>query len=341
MKNKKLLPSLAATVAAASLFPATSCNKSELLDYSNSTNWMIKEEYGADSVDVFYLYPTVSGDTEREVTIVDDTFKKDAYTKTSGNIKCLDPIANIYAPYYHQLTSARIATCPTATDMYNKIKNNQYIKYDVFNALDYYFQHYNKNKPYILASHSQGSVVMQIVLEEYMKNHPNYYSRMICAYTLGMNYTQDYATRNPHVKFATGETDVGVVMTWNTFGSGATPGYTIRKDENPCGYINPITWTKDTATTTLTQHKGGYDATTGGCTDSFIVGCHLDLDNHLLIIDNDESWGQQYKDMFPAVPQLYGFFGNKSFHFEDWRLFAGNIRENAKKRIDAYINLHK
>lgn len=338
----KINPFLTVGVAATAVLPMVGCNNSELLDYSNSSNWMIKEEYGTDTVDVFYLYPSVSGDTERDVAIVNDEFKQAAYTNTSGNIKCLDPITNIYAPYYHQLTAGGIGKCPTATDMYKKIKDNQYIKQDVFNALDYYFAHYNKGKPYILASHSQGSVVMQIVLEEYMPKHKDYYAKMVCAYTLGMNYTKEYADRNTHVKFATGADDTGVVMTWNSFGANGQPGYTIRKDENPVGYINPMNWKTNGDIADTNEHLGGYDATTGGCTPGFIK-CHLDTDNHLLIMDNNKSWADEYQAKYPLLPGIGGFFGNESFHFEDWRLFAGNIRENAKVRIDAFQkknNLH-
>jgi len=336
MKRIKLLtPIFTTAMVAATVCPITSCSNSELLDYSNASNWMIKEEYGNDAVDVFYLYPTVSGDMTRDVAIVNDEFKQDAYKATSGNIKCLDPITNIYAPYYHQLTSLAITKCPTATDMYNMIKNNQYIKQDVFNALDYYFTHHNKGKPFILASHSQGSVVMQIVLEEYMTKHTDYYSRMVCAYTLGMNYTKAYADRNPHVKFATKADDIGVVMTWNSFGAKATPGYTIRTSENPVGYINPVNWKTDGTVAETSEHLGGYDASTGGCTPGFIK-CHLDTSKHLLIMDNNLDWDQVYIDKYPLIPAIGSFFGNESFHFEDWRLFAGNIRENAKVRIAAF-----
>jgi len=33
---------------------------------------------------------------------------------------------------------------------------------------------------------------------------------------------------------------------------------------------------------------------------------------------------------------LDDFFGKESYHFQDWKLFAGNIRENAKVRIEAF-----
>ena len=37
---------------------------------------------------------------------------------------------------------------------------------DTFAALDYYFTHYNNGRPFILASHSQGSSMLRIILAD-------------------------------------------------------------------------------------------------------------------------------------------------------------------------------
>ena len=63
-------------------------------------------------------------------------------------------------------------------------------KADLFAALDFYFEHLNRGRPFILAGHSQGSQMMTYVLTEYMEEHPEYYERMVAAYALGYSITK-------------------------------------------------------------------------------------------------------------------------------------------------------
>ena len=87
---------------------------------------------------------------------------------------------------------------------------------DAFAAFDYYIKNYNNGRPFILASHSQGSNVMIFLLAEYMKEHPEVYKKMIAAYVIGYSVTDDYLAKNPHLKFAEGADDTGVIISYNT-----------------------------------------------------------------------------------------------------------------------------
>ena len=87
---------------------------------------------------------------------------------------------------------------------------------DVTAAFEYYLQHYNKGRPFILVGHSQGSAVLKFLLSDYMKSHPDVYKRMIAAYVVGQSITPQYLAQNPHLKFGTGPDDTGVILSWNT-----------------------------------------------------------------------------------------------------------------------------
>lgn len=87
---------------------------------------------------------------------------------------------------------------------------------DVFAAFKYYLKHYNHGRPYILVGHSQGSDVLRYLLSDYMKTHPRVYSRMVAAYIVGQSITPRYLADNPHLKFARGAGDTGVIVSWNT-----------------------------------------------------------------------------------------------------------------------------
>ena len=123
----------------------------------------------------------------------------------------------MFAPYYRQGNLSVLAKM-SAKEMIEYQHQEQ--RTDVFGALDYYFGHYNEDRPFILAGHSQGSIMRRIVLSEYMKAHPEYYERMIAAYVIGFPVTQEYLDENPHLKFAEGADNIGVIISWNTEGPG-------------------------------------------------------------------------------------------------------------------------
>lgn len=85
-------------------------------------------------------------------------------------------------------------------------------------ALDYYFENYNGGRPFIIAGHSQGSAILRLVLKGYFKEHPEYYKRMVAAYAIGYSISSDDLNANPHMKYATGESDTGVIISWHAEG---------------------------------------------------------------------------------------------------------------------------
>lgn len=182
------------------------------LDYSKGKNWMVRQDNGDEKVDVFYLYPTAANPKcPTPVSDVDLIMKGNSYGNFERGPSCFDGFTNIFAPYYRQITFAAIVELTDADALIQTCAENEPYA-DACAALDYFFENYNNGKPYILASHSQGSCVMQSILSDYMTKHPDYYDRMICAYTIGMRYTSQYLEANPHVKAVQGETDTGVVI---------------------------------------------------------------------------------------------------------------------------------
>ena len=89
---------------------------------------------------------------------------------------------------------------------------------DITAALDYYFENFNNGRPFVIAGHSQGSAILRLVLKKYFKEHPDYYKHMVAAYAIGYSITKDDLEANPHMKFATGETDTGVIISWHAEG---------------------------------------------------------------------------------------------------------------------------
>jgi len=224
-------------------------------DYSKGRNWMIRQDNGDAPVDVFYLYPTaVSIKCQTNVSEVDQFMRFAALGNFERGPSLFDGFCNIFAPYYRQLSAKSIVEDKCAVAFYDHIYNSE-VRTDAYAALDYYFEHYNNGKPFILASHSQGSATMLQVLREYMKLHPDYYERMIVAYVLGMTVSKEFHERNPHIKFAEGELDLGVVVSWNIEGPNATmPNFPVLPDAYTC--INPLNWKTDGTYAPIELNKG-------------------------------------------------------------------------------------
>lgn len=304
-------------------------------DYSKGENWMVKHDNGDKKVDVFFLYPT-SSNTDYKDTInpIEPVMKSLAYVAYDRGPSCFQEYANIFAPYYRQITAARLAKCPNGEDFSNTIYNSE-VRTDAYAALDYYFEHYNKGRPFILASHSQGSFTMRHVLGEYMSIHNDYYSRMIAAYTIGTCYNQEYLTKYPHVKMATNADDVGVVINWNSYSDvpAIQEGCFLNYGTNPyC--INPLNWKVDATKAEISENKGTFNPSTH-LVEEGATGAYIDLNTHALVCSVDQA-------KYPSLPDQYfgKIFGTNSLHFDDWNLFYKNIQENAKNRIDKYFSVN-
>ena len=189
-------------------------------DYSQKTSWYKIPEITKD-VDTFYIYSTVyfganEGDPDYATL---DNAEMLAGMEVEHAIKSsvFEESTNVFMPLYRQ------AGMKIEADAWMKDKNidgplTSAPYGDITAALDYYFENYNGGRPFVIAGHSQGAAILRLVLKGYFKEHPEHYERMVAAYAIGYSITKDDLEANPHMKFATGETDTGVIISWNTEG---------------------------------------------------------------------------------------------------------------------------
>ena len=214
-------------------------------DYSNEDNWLMIPEEITKEVDTFYVYPTIVTDptdlTPAIVDIDDPVMRVGAYDTYVKNATAFEESTNVFAPFYRQSNMAKVANL-RGQELEDFHKQEQ--RTDIYAALDYYFENYNEGRPFILAGHSQGSILLKIALEEYFRLHPEYYDRMVAAYLVGFSVTKADLEKYPHLKFAQGADDTGVIISWNTEGPGNKNADNIVVEEGGIS-INPITWTLD------------------------------------------------------------------------------------------------
>lgn len=297
---------------------------SRSLDYSLDANWMIKSAI-THEVDLFYLYPTSVSDTCKTlVSPVDDTMKTKAYFSYFRNAECFSGYTNIFAPYYRQISNVGIMQCKSYKDLIEMDRNNE-PWCDLNAALDYYFKNINTDRPVMFASHSQGSANMQIVMDTYMEKHPELKSRIVAVYALGMCATQEWCDK-VGIPFAKGETDTGCFITWNTEGPGGSK-FNLPVGENSL-VINPLTWTRNSDYAGVELNKGSLKQNASGALEKVAgrADAQINLDRGVVVCTTDTNY-------LPDNP----LFGDKSFHMEDGALYYGNMKENGKKRIAAFL----
>ena len=70
------------------------------------------------------------------------------------------------------------------------------------------------------------------------------YERMVAAYVLGYSITKEDLAENPHLKFAQGPDDTGVIVSWNIEGPGNKNEANIVVIDGAIS-INPLNWKRD------------------------------------------------------------------------------------------------
>ena len=300
----------------------------EPTDYSDENNWMFHDDSATHEVDLFYIYPTVVNDAEKpDITDINDEsmrqWAKLAFVKSG---RPFADYTNVYAPFYRQ-TNLNKAMELTGEEYVEYNKQEQ--RTDIYAALDYYFENCNNGRPFIFAGHSQGACMITIVLSEYMQAHPEYLDRMVAAYVMGFSVTKDWLAENPHIKFAEGEADTGVVISWNTEGPENT-GTNLVLHENAVA-INPINWKRDETPATVEENRGSLIIDLANMTSTVgegIADATLNLERGTVVCTTCTDYETNEK-----------LFGKQGLHGHDCDLYYENIRENGLMRISAYFGM--
>lgn len=302
-------------------------------NYANPEHWLALPASPDKPVDVFYLYPTVFqkvNKNEPNICNIDNpVMVKYSQLALAFQASAFDPVGNIYAPYYRQADAAYTLGLPLAEQ--HKVVGGIPTT-DASAAFDHYINNFNNGRPFILAGHSQGSNVLLYLLSDYMKKHPEVYRRMIAAYVIGYSITPEYLAKNPHLKFAKGAKDTGVIISYNTEAPQVA-------GKNPVVLpgamaINPITWTRGEKTATAAESLGSVDMDENGklITLKKYADARVDKAKGVVICStvdvNKLSPGNQ---VFPKGV----------YHRYDYPFYYYNLRENAAVRTNRFLQEQK
>jgi hypothetical protein len=308
-------------------------NEKKSVDYSQSKYWLAIPSSIEKEVDVFYIYPTAwhrVDPNEPNICAIDNHSMLDG-SKTAYKVQAtaFETIGNIYAPYYRQVDAVYAYSLPSEADRTKLLSGIP--KSDIFAAFDYYIKHYNNGRPFILAAHSQGSKMLSFLLSEYMKEHPDVYKRMVAAYVIGFSITKDYLAENPHLKFAEGPDDTGVIISYNTEAPNVTGNNPLLLPGAIA--INPITWTREETLATADKNLGsivlkGKDEIISFKEKNY-ADARVDKTRGVVICSTVDV-----EKLSPG----HESFAKGVYHIYDYPFYYYNLRENSANRTKNFLN---
>ena len=186
---------------------------------------------------------------------------------------------------------------------------------DVRTAFDYYLEHWNQGRPFVIAAHSQGASLGMRLIRERIEGTP-LQAQLVVAYLVGWPVRRDFFRS---VQPCETPEQTGCFCSWRTWERHAG----MRKKPEPdvvC--TNPLIWnTQDGEYAPKSLNRGAilrdFCIRYPGVTDAEVHQGYL----------------LATKPKFPGSI----FFIRKNYHIGDLNLYYYNVQENVQARVEAFM----
>lgn len=303
-------------------------NAVEAADYSDSSSWayLETETDGADA-DVFFICPSVyqGGDPDYNMPL-DDADVKESFVGAINMEKGIyDEDSRFFAPYYQQIGLSVYEMPEAEREPYLEVAYD-----DIAAAFDYYYENYNEGQPIILAGFSQGAD-MCIRLMKDRFDEEELQDQLVACYAIGWRVTEADTEAYPQLRMAQGETDTGVIVSFNSEAVDVTDSLMIPNGTKTFA-INPLNWKTDGTPADKSLNKGACFTDYSG----EIVREIPELTGAYL----DEARGAlKVPDVSPEdYPAGLSIFEDGVYHLYDYQFFYRNLQENVEDRLEAFLN---
>ena len=325
-------------------------------DYADAANWAaLPQRIGVEDsipagigdtdiqatapVDVFFIHPTgyLAGDTW--------TFSMDPNTKAEENTQWMmanqasayNGCCKVYAPRYRQ---ANIFAYFRGDEIRKQALGFAY--QDVLRAFQYFLQHHSQGRPFVIASHSQGTHHGTRLLEEVIDGTP-LAQRLVAAYVIGGGIASAHFDDLTDVKLCTSATDLGCAVHWDTYSEAVIDQPIEANLGNVC--TNPLSWQLNGGLADKSLHKGAVKASgrfqvelTGSMAATGVTFEAMDAPQPQMLQAQCKNGVLYISDQSDTVfGQQGGSFGGGNYHGLDYSVFYMDIRENAKLRVQTYL----
>jgi len=291
-------------------------------------------------IDVFFVHPT------GYLTPISWISPMDLDSGTEENIdwvmanqaSAFNGCCNVYAPRYRQ---ANIFAYLGSEEERERILGFAY--QDVKSAFEYYLNNNNNGRPFILASHSQGTHHSMHLLSDIIDNS-DLHERMVAAYLIGavnIPLSPEWFAEMENIEPCINASDLGCVIHWDTIPDGGS----VLERPAPSVCTNPLVWSLGEEAASVEQHAGivipqhSYNLFFSGSEDTAQGKIFDSLAAPIVGLT-----GAQCRDGTLFVERLEdpafgesGFAG-ASYHLFDYNMFYMNIHENARFRSETFLS---
>ncbi len=291
---------------------------------------------GMRAVDVFFVHPTgyLNGGDWNSPLNANSRTEENTKWMLANQASAYNGCCNVYAPRYREASIFRYLSAPP--DIAEKAMDLAYS--DVERAFQYFLDH-TQGRPFIIASHSQGTTHAFRLIKEHVDGSP-LAGRMVAGYLIGSQVTNAEADALKTVPVCNSETQTGCIVHWAAWGDGGTPPAEM-VGRLVC--VNPLTWARDGGRADASLHKGGVPVS--GKFSVIIWG-----DDSPQGVDfkplgapvKASTWAECRDGLLFVADQAGNAFGAlsfeaKNYHGLDYPLFHMDVRENARARATAYL----
>lgn len=278
----------------------------------------VKDNQKEAKADVFFLHPTIYTYTPKNKYLWNADINDAELNAMVDNSTILNQASafngsgKIYAPRYRQAHYYSFLT----NNAEDKKQALDLAYLDVKTAFEYYLQHWNKGRPIIIASHSQGTVLAKRLLKEFFDGKP-LQKQLVEAYLIGIATAPDTFE---NIKPSQSAEEIGGFVSWNTFARDYIPTY-YENGLSKAVCTNPLTWKLNEDFASKDLNKGGV----GLKFTFFEKAADAQVHQGLLWINKPYVKGR-------------AFLSTKIWHRADINLFWMNIRENVALRLEQYLS---
>ena len=311
------------------LMPVYVHAETEAIDYAQAENWAYRGTDATKKADIFFVCPTVySGEQGKYQMPLDDTSAKESFLGATNMEKGIyDPYGSFYAPYYRQV-GLNVYEMP----LEDRETYLELAYADVKAAFLYYLENDNQGRPILLAGFSQGADLCLRLLKDCFAD-PAVNDLLVACYAIGWRITQEELAAYPHLRFAEGKQDTGVIIAFNSEAEDVNDSLLV-----PAGTkslcINPLNWRTDGVPADKAENLGACFTDYSGAIVTEIpqlTGAYIDETRGTLKVPdvNPEDY-----------PPVLSLFDQGVYHLYDYQFFYRNLQENVGERLAAYLASH-
>jgi len=266
--------------------------------------------------DVFFIHPTTytgkKGEDQWNGSIDDESLNKRTDESTiRSQASIFNAAGRVYAPRYRQ---AHIAAYFTK-DKSSAKQAFELAYQDVKSAFKYYLDNEALQRPFIIASHSQGTTHAKRLIKELIDGHA-LQKKMIAAYLVGMPIAKKEFT---NIEACQSEDQTHCFVSWRTYKKGHLPGDLIG---DHILVTNPLSWNLDKTYQPKSLNQGAilrnFNKVLKGRVDAQI--------------ENGVLWASK-----PKFPWSF-LFTTDNYHIADLNFYYFNVKNNAINRVENYLN---